>query len=392
MSQPFSGVRVLDLTHVLAGPFCSWQFALLGADVIKVEDPAQPDCARGRGPDKDDNASGLGLNYQVQGTNKRAVAINLKSQAGREIFSALVATADVLVENYRTGALAALGLGYDDLKVANPGLVYCSITGFGDVGIRAEVNAYDNTIQAASGVIAQSGGHKPGLSFIDYSAGYSAAFAVSAALFRREREGHGTHVTCSMYETALMLMAPEVAAEKRPRQFTRTKEPGISAYATADGTLMLGAFTPSQNQRLWNLLAQLGYDAQDFAQTADWPALWRKASRAKEALTAIFERETASHWEGLLRDAGLPAERVRTLREAVADPQLEARGFFVPEPSRHPGQHRYPLPVGAFRFSEDGPSIVTAAPRVGEHTDAVLGELGMDARTIADLRRREIVQ
>jgi crotonobetainyl-CoA:carnitine CoA-transferase CaiB-like acyl-CoA transferase len=173
MTGALQNIRVLDLTHVLAGPFCTYQMALLGADVIKIEDTVNPDCARGRGPDSAENALGLGLNYQVQGANKKSLALNLRDAKGADLLRELVRGADVLVENYTTGALTRLGLGYADLAVENPGLIYCSITGYGDYGPQAEHGAYDNVIQATSGTIAQCGGIKPGISFVDYATGYA---------------------------------------------------------------------------------------------------------------------------------------------------------------------------------------------------------------------------
>ncbi|MBT5765684.1 MAG: CoA transferase, partial [Kordiimonadaceae bacterium] len=216
MTRPYENIKILDLTHVLAGPFSTYQFALLGAEVIKIESPENPDCARGRGPDPKLNADLRGLNYQVQAANKKAMTLDLKQEMGQQIFKKMVLDADVLVENYRTGALDQLGLGYDDLKSINPRLIYCSLSGFGNYGDRATVNAYDNTIQATSGIIEQSNGHKPGVSFVDYAAGYNAAFAISAALHQRIMTGVGTQISSSMLEVAMTLMAPEAAAAQHP--------------------------------------------------------------------------------------------------------------------------------------------------------------------------------
>lgn len=386
MRRPFAGIRVLDVTHVLAGPFCAWQFALLGADVIKIENPADPDCARGRGPDDADNADLRGLNYQVQGTNKRALALDLKAPAGADVLKRLAATADVLVENYRRGAMDALGLGYPVLGEINPALVYCSLTGFGAEGPRAGDAAYDNTIQAASGVVTQSGGQKPGLSFIDYATGYAAAFAVSAALFRRARDGRGAHIACSMYETALMLMGPEAAWARSCSDPPRPKEAGLASYDTAQGVLMLGAFTPKQNARLWALLEREGYDAERFGAAAGWRDLWQSAGDMRAALGPILLTRTAREWQALFHAGGVPAERVRTLAEAVADEQLEATGFFQAQP----GAARE-LPVGGYRISEGGPAIRSPAPAVGQHSDEVLLELGLAEDEIAALRRDGVV-
>ncbi|MCC3860977.1 CaiB/BaiF CoA transferase family protein [Pseudemcibacter aquimaris] len=286
MTRPFENIRILDLTHVLAGPFSTYQFALLGADVIKVEAPNAPDCARGRGPDGNLNNDLRGLNYQVQASNKRAMTLDLKTDKGRSVFKKMVKKTDVLVENYRTGALGSLGLGYDELNALNPKLIYCSLTGYGDYGDRAMVNAYDNTIQATSGIIEQSGGHKPGVSFVDYAAGYNAAFAISAALHQRNTTGKGTHISSSMLEVAMTMMAPEAAAALHPVKIKRDKEAGISAYQTSEGILMIGAFTPDQNCRMWEMLGSQGYkiDAA-FKETNDWEALWEKTSAIKETLT-----------------------------------------------------------------------------------------------------------
>ncbi|WP_229729437.1 CaiB/BaiF CoA transferase family protein [Agaricicola taiwanensis] len=383
MAKPFAGIRVLDLTHVLAGPFCAWQFALLGADVIKIENPADPDCARARGPDATQNTQLNGLTYQVQGTNKRAIALDLKKSEGLKVLLDLVRTADVLIENYRPGALLALGAGYHHLAAVNPSLIYCSISGFGEEGPRAGLHAYDNTIQAASGIISQSGGHKPGVSFVDYATGYSAAFAVSAALLRREKEGKGVHITCSMFETALMLMAPELAASLTPSDAAPGKEAGLLPYQTQDGILMLGAFTPEQNHRMWQLLAEQGFDVGTFGQCKTFAEMWSCAPAMRAALSDIMATKTAAEWQELLHARGIAAERVRSLREAAADPQLAARGFFHSEAGGAAGAL---FPTTPCRWSEDGPSIEAHAPAVGEHTDLLLSELGVEADAIVRLR------
>ena len=181
---------MIEVSQVLAAPFCGYQFSLLGAEVIKVEMPEAPDCARNRGPIAELNKKGLGLTYQVQGGNKKSLAIDLRTDAGRETLLRLVESADVFLENYSTGVMEELGF-YDELRVCNPGIVYCSMTGYGDMGPKS-LKAYDNTIQAASGIISQSDGNKPGLSLL-IAAGYSAAFAISAALLQSlEREKDAT--------------------------------------------------------------------------------------------------------------------------------------------------------------------------------------------------------
>jgi crotonobetainyl-CoA:carnitine CoA-transferase CaiB-like acyl-CoA transferase len=259
----------------------------------------------------------------VQGGNKRALALDLRDERGREIALRLACGADVFLENYTEGAMERLGLGYDAVAAENPGIVYCSMTGFGSPGPRSATGAYDNVIQAASGIIAQSGGHKPGLSFVDYAAGYAAAFAIAAALHQRTRTGRGTRVDTSMLEVALSLMAPEAAAQQYPVKAERRREAGIVQYDTKCGALMPGAFTPAQYVRLGECLAAEGSDVAELAECRDWTAVWERSEALKPRLAAIFTTRTAEEWVSVLHRADLPAERVATLAEAVAHPQLE---------------------------------------------------------------------
>ncbi|UQI45358.1 CoA transferase [Streptomyces sp. HU2014] len=386
MSRPFSGVRVLDLTHVLAGPFATYQLALLGAEVIKIEAPGRPDIARTRGPDEGLNERLRGVNYQAQGGNKRAMTLDLRTEAGREVLRRLVATADVLVENYRAGALAGLGLGPEELSAVNPSLVHCSMTGFGQRGPRARVNAYDNVIQAASGVIPRSGGRKPGVAFVDYASGYNAAFAISAALFARARDGRGQRIDCAMFDTALMLMAPSVAAELHPVTRGPAVEAGLGSYATAGGELMLGAMTPDQNRRLWRALALEGHDHPRFAEPTTSSGLRALGEEMRRVLREVFATRAAAEWEELLHGHGVPAERVRTLAEALTEEQLAHRSFLAAGAPGDPA-----VPVAAFSFAHDGPRWDSPAPAFGEHTDEILGELGLSTADIDGLRGAGVI-
>ncbi len=392
MPRPFSAIKVIDLTHVLAGPFASYQLAVLGADVIKIEDPANPDCARGRGPDPDQNAALRGLNYQVQGAEKRSMTLNLHTERGRQLLIELVGTTDVFVENYRPGKLDALGLGYKDLSSANPALIYCSISGYGGSGPRSGYAAYDNVVQASAGIVARSG-TKPALSFVDYATGQTAAFAISAALYQRAHDGRGQFIDCSMYESALMLMAPEVAAARHPVISARGKEAGLGSYATAQGDLMLGVFTPRQNTKFWKALEAEGYDADTFQDTPDWESLWAKSDQMRAALTKILPTRTAEQWAEWMHNLGIPADVIRSLADAVSDPQLSARNFLRPLPA---GAGDTVAPVqaaaAAFTFEHDGPDITRAAPGFGEHTAEVLTELGYGSAEIADLVKEGIVR
>lgn len=387
MAGALKNLRVLDATHVLAGPFCGYQLALLGADVIKIEPPTAPDCARGRGPDDERNARGLGLTYQVQGANKRALALDMTTAEGRDILLALVRDADVFIENYTTGALGRLGLGYEDLAAQNTGLIYCSMTGFGDTGPKAATGAYDNVIQATSGIIAQSAGHKPGVSFVDYAAGYSAAFAIMAALHQRQHSGRGTHISASMLEVAMSLMAPEVAAAQQRDPIRRPSEAGIITYETLDGQLMPGAFHPAQYGRLDACLSELGHTVEGLSSIRDWPDVWAHADTLRPQLASVFLTRTADEWVELLHAADLPAERIRKLSEAVEEPQLDARGYFAASPD----DPDVLLPLAAFSLSQGGPEITRSPPTVGQHSSEILEELGYSADTIVRLRKDGVI-
>lgn len=387
MIGALDGTKVLDLTHVLAGPFCTYQLGLLGADVIKIEDPSNPDCARGRGPDDTLNAAGLGLNYQVQGGNKRSLALNLRSAEGVDLLKSLAKSADIVVENYTTGALAALGVGYDTLSAINPRLIHCSITGYGDSGPQAKDGAYDNVIQATSGTIAQCGGVKPGVSFVDYATGYAAAFAVAAALTQRVQTGRGTHISVSMLEVAMQMMAPEAAAAQHPSPATRSKEAGIASYDTQEGRLMLGAFRPAQYRKLAALLESLGHPLPALAQIYDWPDVWALSEGTKSALRDIFLTAGADTWVTRLRAADLPAERIKTLAEATGLPQLATRGYFQPSPANAATT----LPTSAFHMDGSGATVHLEPPALGQHSRRILSEMGLTERQIDHLHDAGIV-
>ena len=261
MARPFEGIRIIDITHVLAGPFAAYQLGLMGADVIKVEDPSDPDQSRDSGSDNDLNHANMGTGFLTQGSNKRAITLNLKSPQGQEILKKLVATADVLVENYRPGAFEALGLGYEDLRKINPKLIYASFSAFGQGGPKRERTAYDHVIQSTSGIMAMTGTPevnpiKIGAPAIDYATGTMGAYALSAALFQRERTGQGQRVDMAMLDVAMILMASHVTGYmrngKHPKPSgNRTGHATSMAYITADGShVMIGASNLRQQKRL----------------------------------------------------------------------------------------------------------------------------------------------
>ena len=384
MTRPFEGIRVIDVTHVLAGPFAAYQLAVLGADVIKVEHPDDPDQSRGAGTDKELNRRNMGTAFLTQGSNKRSITLDLKQGKDRELLKKLVATADVFVENYRPGAFEALGLGYEALAAINPRLIYASFSAFGQSGPRGQQTAYDHVIQATSGIMAMTGtpeAHpvKFGSPAVDYATGMTGAFALSAALFQRERTGKGQRIDMAMLDVALILASSHLTGYLRngvhPKpNGNRNPHATNSAYATKDGLVMLGASNLRQQRRLWTLL-----DRPDMIKKTNEE---RDADREREAalLTEIMMTRSAGEWEEFLQAHHVPAARVRTMGEALADPQLASRGII----HRHEGgpgiEGGFGVPLAAFTFAHGGPQIDSAPPALGQHNDEILNELARGRR------------
>ncbi|HWC03792.1 MAG TPA: CaiB/BaiF CoA-transferase family protein [Methylomirabilota bacterium] len=394
--RPFEGIRVLDLTHVLAGPFCTYQLAVLGAETIKIEEPGQGDIARQTGCDRALNRRLMGTGYLTQGANKRCLTLDLKNPRGRDVLKRLVVGADVLVENFRSGAMAALGLGYDDLRAINPRLIYCSMTGFGQEGPKADHNAYDCVIQAISGLMSTTGwpdtpSVKTGAPVVDYASGLSAAFAVSSALFQRERTGRGQYVDCAMLDAAMMLMSSHLTAclwsgVPPKRRGNDLEYAGVSAYQTKDGVLMLGSFRAGQHRRLWGALGRP--DLAELSSVADQEE-HREALAA--ALREVMLTRTADEWEEFLAGIHVPGARMRSVAEALELEQLARRNLLHRFESMPDVGRPLTVPVASFRFADGGPRVDTPPRPLGADTDAVLGELGLTAAEIAALREAHVV-
>src|SRR6185312_1022048 len=377
--RPFEGIRVIDVTHVLAGPFAAYQLALLGADVIKVEHPDDPDQSRGAGTDKELNRRHMGTAFLTQASNKRSIALDLKQEKDRGILKKLVATADVFVENYRPGAFEALGPGYEALAAINPRLIYASFSAFGQKGPRGPQTAYDHVIQATSGIMAMTGTPeanpvKFGSPAVYYATGMSGAFALSAALFQRERTGRGQRIDMAMLDVALMLMSSHLTgylrngAHPKPRG-NRNPHATNSAYAAKDGIVMLGASNLRQQRRLWTLRERPDMIKRNNEE--------RDAAFDNEAaaLSEIMRTRTADEWEEFLQANHVPAARVRTMGEAAADPQLAARGIIHRHASAPGIDGAFGVPVAPFMFAHGGPRIDSPPPALGQHNDEIFAEL-----------------
>ncbi|HEV2956123.1 MAG TPA: CaiB/BaiF CoA-transferase family protein [Xanthobacteraceae bacterium] len=393
--RPFEGIRIIDITHVLAGPFAAYQLAVLGADVIKVEHPDEPDQSREGGTDRALNRRNMGTSFLTQGSNKRSITLDLKSDEGREILKKLVATADVLVQNYRSGAFDALGLGYEDLLKVNPRLIYCSISAFGQDGTRREQTAYDHVIQATSGIMAETGTEevnpiKIGAPAVDYATGTMGAFALSAALFQRERTGKGQYIDLAMLGVAMMMQASLLAGyfrngvEPRPHG---NKQPFAtnSAYDAKQGMVMIGASNIRQQARFWRAVGR-----EDMIKTDNESRVEHREAEAA-IIADIIKTKTADEWEIYFQARHVPAARVRTMAEAAADPHFATRRVWHKFESVPGIDGPVGVPLAAFKFAHGGPSIDHPPHEMGEDNDAVLTELGYGKAAIAALRAKKVI-
>jgi CoA:oxalate CoA-transferase len=401
MAGLLAGLRVLDLTNVLAGPFCCYQLALLGAEVIKVEAPGSGDLARQLGADPELNRRGMGASFLAQNAGKRSVALNLKNAKAREAFARLVATADVLVENFRPGVMARLGLGYDRLKAIKPGIIYCAISGFGQDGPLKSNPAYDQIVQGLSGVMSVTGDAKSaplraGFPVADTMGGITAAFAIAAALYRRERSGEGEFIDVSMLESTVVAMGWVVSnwliAGVRPQPMgndNMTASPS-GTFRTGQGLLNIAANRQQQFETLCRLLErpELARDGR-FVEREH-----RKKHRNELTLEleqGLFARP-AAEWAALLNANGVPAGEVLEVPEVLEHPQIAARAL-LHSFENVPNVDRPVRVVGAgFRLVSGDPKPASPPPALGADTAKILAELGYSERDIEELERAQTIE
>ena len=393
---PLQGVTVLDLSRVLAGPYCTMQLADMGARVIKIERPGVGDDTRAWGPPFVEGESAYFLSIN---RNKESVTLNFKHPEGRRLLDQLIARADILVENFRPGTLDDMGLGYADLSTKHPRLIYTSISGFGHTGPLRERAGYDAVLQGEAGIMSLTGppdgcGYKVGVAIADLAAGLFAAQGTLLALYARQRTGRGQHVDVAMLDSVAALLTYQAGiyfVTGAPSKRFGNAHPTVAPYETfqaADGEVVLAV----GNDDLWRKfcnVAGLEAHAADPRFTTNRERV-RNYGVLRPIVAEAFLRRTRAEWLDLLNEAGIPAGPVRNLHEVLTDEQLLARDMV------HTLQHSVAGPVNVLgipiKLSETGGAVRLPPPALGEHTEQVLTtDLGVPAPEVAALRAAGVV-
>jgi crotonobetainyl-CoA:carnitine CoA-transferase CaiB-like acyl-CoA transferase len=400
MNKPriLDGIRVLDLTNVLSGPFATLHLALLGAEVIKIENPKDGDLARKLGIVPDYNKKLMGTSFLAQNSNKKSVTLNTKTAEGKDIFKRMVKDADILVENFRPGVMNRLGLGYDTLREINPRLVYCSISGFGQTGPDSDRPAYDQIIQGLSGEMAINGDERlnplrAGFPVCDTVGGLNAAFAIMAALYHCQRTGEGQHIDIALLDSIMPLMgwvaANLLIGGKEPQimgndNFTAAPS---GTFKTADGHINIAANKQEQFEAVCDVLGVPELKADARFQERDT----RKKNRRE--LTPLLEaqlmKKPTSFWVNALNENNVPSGEILSLKDALRQPQIEHRGVL----------HKVRIPdIGEVEvlgltalFDRTAADIKTPPPALGEHNAEIFGALGFTGEELAELKQKAVI-
>jgi crotonobetainyl-CoA:carnitine CoA-transferase CaiB-like acyl-CoA transferase len=400
-----AGIRVLDMSRVLAGPWCGQLLADLGAEVIKVERPGSGDDTRGWGPpyleDRDGRQTHESAYYLCANRGKKSLTLDIAKPAGQALARRLAAQSDVLIENYKAGDLTRYTLGYEQLRELNPGLVYCSITGFGQTGPMRSVAGYDFIIQAMAGLMSITGevegrpGGGPqrvGVAVADLSTGLYATVAILAALFHRTRTGAGQHIDMALLDTQIAMSANMnmnyLVAGRAPRRMGNAHANIVpyQVFDAADGQLVLAVGNDSQFVKFCEAAGCALHQDARFGKNADRV---RHREVIVPLLEAIMRKRTVAQWVALLEPIGVPVGPINDLAQAFAQPQVRSRGLQLELP--HPLAGTVPSVANPIKMSATPMRYESAPPLLGQHTQEVLGQLGVDERELQALARDGVI-
>ena len=394
--QALTGVRILDFSQVLAGPFATQLMAQLGAQVIKVEQPVGGDMTRGL---MSASSDGMAPSFLAANLGKRSLTLDLKNPKAKEIVHKLVAEADVLVENFKPGTIERLGFGFEAMKAIKPDLVYASISGFGQTGPRANLPAFDGAIQAYSGMMsisghAETGPVRSGYFSVDMSTALNAAFAITAALLRRTNTGEGQRVDVSMLDTAMFMQSPQMTGYlvtgKAPElngNASPTKQPTSNVFASSNGYVQVIAMKETQVQALFTELGM----PERYAEFNEPTVRLARRDEVHGLIAPMIAAQTTEYWLEALDAIGVPVSAIQDFPTIAEEPQLAHREVFV-EQAHHLHPNQSVKVVRAAHVAEPGnPSIQGPTPTLGAHTDDILGELGYGLDQIKAMRDEGVV-
>ena len=400
MFKPLKGIKVLDLTSVLAGPYSTYQLALLGAEVIKIENLSDGDWTRGGGKDKELNDQSMGTSFLIQNSDKKSIQLDLKSNQGKEVALKLIKSVDVFVENMRPGKVEKLGLGWEDVSLINDKIVYCSISAFGQDGPLSKRGAYDHIVQGMTGIMTttgtkESGPTKVGAPYIDYATGLNAAFAIMAALYETKQNQKAIRLDVSMMDTSLLLMANMVTEHLNsgwvPTQMgneAQSGSPSSGMFKTKTDLILLAANNDHQFLSLCDALNTISVFDKD-----KWEfESYRKNNKEKlrEELQGIFITQSAEYLENLLNDFNVPAGKIRTLPEALSEEQFLQRKLWNKINIKSINK-QFLVPSIGFKVNENVVVPKNPPPILGGDTKSILNSIGINDHEIDNLREQDII-
>jgi crotonobetainyl-CoA:carnitine CoA-transferase CaiB-like acyl-CoA transferase len=400
MFKPLKDITILDLTQVLAGPYGSYQLSLLGANVIKIENPNLGDWARMGGDDKELSDDLMGSSFIVQNGNKRSIRLDLKNKIGKSTFNEFVRQSDVVMENMTPGKFKKLGFSFDNLKKINPSIILCSISAYGQNGDLGNRSAYDHVVQASSGIMSTTGTEisgplKVGAPYIDYATGLNSAFAVTAAIANLRKDKSAKWLDISMYDTSLFLMSSLVSTTlnsniklKPNGNEAWSGSPSSGCFEASCGSLLsIAANTQKQFEMMCETL--FGKNMEENSKWFDLKYRVKNKNLLKKRIASAIKSDTADKWETKLNYNHVPAAKVRDFQQVVSESHFKQRENWIHTNLKKTNK-KYLVPSLSFKIKENSIDNLSSPPEIGENTEEILSEFGFSKVEILDLFIKKI--